>query len=594
MTNHQEHGQNTDASEARYRTSKRLGSGGMGHVDLAEDTALHRMVAVKTVREELCADEEIRKRIERECLLHAKVGTHPHIVTLFDRFEEGGRIHLVMEFVEGETLQAHLERCASENMRIPLGEAVAIAAQCLEALSRIHVHGIVHRDIKPSNIMLSKAETGASCAKLMDFGIARMEAAEQQLTQLTRADQGGPGTPLYMAPEQIDSRTFGEITHATDIYAVGIILYQLLSGEAPFTGSLTEVLNGHLNQAVPPLDTKGIPMPLAKMVERALAKRPEQRFPSALAFRDALVEAVPAVLALESALSPVPLVSEQDRTLPATGITRTELGSHGGTMLDTTGGRVERSARPARKLVVWAGLAAVSVLVVGALGVWGLGRSSGPQGDSASGHPVETVAGPVEDTSAAALSSSGELPEAGPVGLADPTGSTEGKTPDTLFAGDSDGEEDDEDAATAAFLERRGDAPIVAVSGPAPPPSPSGSGPAPGNTYIVQSGDSVSEIAQRLEMDPVDLARWNLLENPSDLRVGQELYLYERPNLPEVKINWGSSPSGKTAEQQYQPPASSSGKTAEDRYEPPAVPSEEEEPKKKRGLRGIFRGAGKP
>jgi predicted Ser/Thr protein kinase len=276
---------------ARFIFKKSLGVGGMGEVYLAEDSALRRLVAIKTIRPDLCKEPEVRKRIERECLLHAKVGAHPHIVTLYDKLEDGEHINLVMEYVEGETLQQMLERHAKAGTTPALGEAIAIATQSLEALGRIHAHGIVHRDIKPSNIILSRDDCGDVCAKLMDFGIARAQD-DEFASRLTQQFGSGPGTPLYMAPEQIDPETFGDITPATDVYAMGIMLYQMTSGEPPFNGTLTQIFSGHLHGSPPRLSERAkgrVPDALVDIVHCALAKRPEQRFPSAKAFRDELL-----------------------------------------------------------------------------------------------------------------------------------------------------------------------------------------------------------------------------------------------------------------------------------------------------------------
>lgn len=279
-------------ASGRYRIMRILGAGAMGSVRLAEDTALHRRVAIKTVKEEVARNPEIRRRIERECLLHAKVGPHPNIVTLFDKLEADDEMHLVMEYIDGETLQARLERNSEMGIVMPPSESIHIASQVLDALSRIHAQQIVHRDIKPANIMLTYNESGTVCAKLMDFGISRFAEDNEQLSRLTTTNNGGPGTPLYMAPEQIDSKTFGEVSYATDVYAMGVMLYQLLSGKPPFRGTLTEVLNGHLNMPVPHIAVKMdgvLPETIEGLLKRALAKKTVDRIQSAKAFREELI-----------------------------------------------------------------------------------------------------------------------------------------------------------------------------------------------------------------------------------------------------------------------------------------------------------------
>ncbi|MFA6242627.1 MAG: serine/threonine-protein kinase [Candidatus Hydrogenedentales bacterium] len=276
----------------RFRILKTLGSGAMGAVRLARDTQLRRLVAIKTVKAELAEDEAFAKRLERECVLHANVGMHPNIVMIFDTFREEGRIHLVMEYVEGETLQALLERNAREGVSLTAQRSIMICMQVLDALSRIHAQGIVHRDIKPANIMIARDEAGAPIAKLTDFGIARAEALQERLTQITAAGSGAPGTPLYMAPEQIDASTFGPVTPAADIYAMGALLYQLFSGDPPFRGTLTEVLHAHLQLSPPPLRSSllgVVPEEMDRVLRRTLAKRPSDRWPTVQAFRSELL-----------------------------------------------------------------------------------------------------------------------------------------------------------------------------------------------------------------------------------------------------------------------------------------------------------------
>lgn len=293
----------------RFQLGRALGTGGMGEVRLAEDTLLHRKVAIKSVRADLGEDPEVRQRIARECQLHATVGPHPNIVTIYDRFEEAGQIRLVMEYVDGRTLQARLRAAGTRRAPIPLDEAADIAAQILDALAHIHANGIVHRDIKPSNIMLCGRERGGTVAKLMDFGIAR-RATDAALGNITQDDNASPGTPLYMAPEQIDPKAFGPVSPATDVYAMGIVLYHMLSGAPPFSGTITEIFNAHLNSK-PSFNFEGIqPVPenFRSVLRRALAKRPDDRFESAAAFRQAVLRAAKP----EPAYRPVQVTRRQE------------------------------------------------------------------------------------------------------------------------------------------------------------------------------------------------------------------------------------------------------------------------------------------
>ena len=274
----------------RYRLLRPLGEGGMGNVYLANDLILERQVAVKTIRPELSGNDEVRARIKRECRLHAAIGAHPNIVTLYDTVEENGHIYLVMEYFAGETLAARLA-VASGSQRLPLYLALDIVRQILQALACIHGRDIVHRDIKTSNILLQKQADGRYLTKLTDFGIARPDADPAAVTRLTSLATQGPGTPIYMAPERIDPQTYGGINAAADLYAVGVILYELLTGRPPFTGTMTEIFTGHLIQA-PPLDAlpSTLPNHLRSILRMALAKQPADRYQDAEYFLAALAE----------------------------------------------------------------------------------------------------------------------------------------------------------------------------------------------------------------------------------------------------------------------------------------------------------------
>ena len=348
-------------TDPRFKLLERLGSGGMGDVYLAEDSKLRRRVAIKTVRPDLCKNEEIRKRIERECLLHARVGAHPHIVTLFDRLETGDNINLVMEYVDGKNLSDMIKDYSARGVKMPERDALNVAIQCLDALSRIHAQGIVHRDIKPQNILVSHDDSGDICAKLMDFGIARLQDPDEQATALTSAEGSSPGTPAYMAPEQIDPKTFGHVSPATDIYAVGIMLYQLLSGEPPFTGSLTEIFRGHLTSAPPALSpraTGAFPVPMAEILRRALAKDPKDRFPSAKAFREELAAV------LSGSATPQSVTPDTARTMLAGAADASAL-QRGGTML--AGAAVRQPSGRKTGLVI--AVVAVVLLAIAAMAV---------------------------------------------------------------------------------------------------------------------------------------------------------------------------------------------------------------------------------
>lgn len=347
----------------RYEVERLLGEGGMGLVWLANDRELPRKVAIKAIREELSMEPDIRKRIERECQYHAQIGTHPHIVSLFDKVEEEGKINLIMEYVPGETLA---DLCADYNDKgepLPIHTALSVVLQTAEALKQIHDNGIVHRDIKPDNVLVYPYQD-RYWAKLMDFGIARLTEEAEAQTMLTHAGTGGPGTPTYMAPEQIDSATFGEIGPATDIYAMGAMLYRVVAGQQPYSGTLTEVYTSHLTKEPPQLESGGeLDDSINEIIRTAMAKQPADRY------RDAgeLIQTLAAVAkALESgdpqrtlpAASRAPASSDQSTartviaTSPPSGDTTTDR-----TQIHTGAGQ------PAKRRILWP--AAAAVLVIG-------------------------------------------------------------------------------------------------------------------------------------------------------------------------------------------------------------------------------------
>jgi serine/threonine-protein kinase len=316
----------------RYRLLRPLGEGGMGNVYLADDLVLARQVAVKTVRPELSGNEEVRSRIKRECRLHAAIGAHPNIVTLYDTVEENGHIYLVMEYFAGETLAGRLA-AANGCQGLPLNKALDIVRQLLRALACIHDRDIVHRDIKTSNILLQLQPDGRYLTKLTDFGIARAEVEAGAMTRLTSLGTQGPGTPVYMAPERIDPQTFGDVCPASDLYAVGIILFEMLTGQPPFTGTMTEIFSGHLVQQ--PALPASLPIRLHAVLHTALAKQPAERYQDAEDFLAALGELdadetflpehapVPeATLLVMDADGPAPVIADATVLNPSLGLLR--------------------------------------------------------------------------------------------------------------------------------------------------------------------------------------------------------------------------------------------------------------------------------
>jgi serine/threonine-protein kinase len=453
-------------TDSRFQVKRRLGSGGMGDVYLAEDSKLHRPVAIKCVRSDLAKDEEIRKRIERECLLHARVGAHPHIVTLFDKIEAGDEINLVMEYVDGRNLTDVLKECAGNGAPLSKKDALNIAVQCLDALARIHAQGVVHRDIKPDNILVTRDDSGEVCAKLMDFGIARLQDPDEHTATLTVAEGSGPGTPIYMAPEQIDPKTFGPVSPATDIYAVGVMLYQILSGKPPFTGTLTDIFRGHLTAAPPALNPHAddaIPEPYRDVLLYALAKNPADRFPSAKAFRDELLRiSVELTKPGGPGLSPTP---DTARTMVASSVDLAGL-ERGATL---PAGATTR-ARGRRRGAMVVGVVLVALVAAAVAGLVYLRFSGGPAQTASEPEKPVQAAGPAPPapspepakappSSALVPAAVPQPPEAvapAPVAPAPPAGTQQ--TPAIAPVPDQ--------AQTTAA------APAVAAPPPSPPPQP--------------------------------------------------------------------------------------------------------------------------
>ena len=268
----------------RYEIRGLLGSGGMARVHLAYDTRLARTVALKTLLPELARDPEARRRFAREARAAAGLN-HPGIVTVHDQDEtkaggtDGDEVvpYLVMEHIEGRTLS----ELAREQAPLEIDRAIRITCDILDALAHAHAHGLVHRDVKPSNVLIA---TGGS-VKVADFGIARVVHSLSRITGTGTS----LGTPGYMSPEQVAGH---EVDARSDLYSVGCMLNELLTGTVPFPGlTPLSVMYAHVHQTPPPPSARNprVPPALDAVVLSALSKNPALRPQSALAMRDALM-----------------------------------------------------------------------------------------------------------------------------------------------------------------------------------------------------------------------------------------------------------------------------------------------------------------
>jgi serine/threonine-protein kinase len=255
--------------DGRYRILRKLGSGGMANVYLAEDEDLGRRVAIKILNDRYSSDEAFTERFRREAKSAAAL-SHPNIVSIYDRGQAEGRPYIAMEVIEGKSLKELITGSGP----LPISEAVAYAKQILSATRFAHRHGIIHRDIKPHNILLGHEDR----LKVTDFGIARSGAS--QMTEVGSI----MGTAQYLSPEQARG---APVTAASDLYSVGIVLYELLTGKTPFNGETPiEIAMKHVNETPrPPSEHRpDIPPELDQVVLRALSKDIHERYASAEEF----------------------------------------------------------------------------------------------------------------------------------------------------------------------------------------------------------------------------------------------------------------------------------------------------------------------
>lgn len=267
----------------RYTIERRIGEGAMANVYRAHDPSIDRILAIKVLKPEFRQDIGIAGRFLREARAAGAL-SHPNIVTIYDVGEAEGYPYIAMELVDGISLEEYLR----ERGRMPLKDVAAIGGQLASALDYAHGLGVIHRDIKPSNIMLCG---GGQSAKILDFGIARVGEADRARFEATAArTQIGQvvGTPRYMSPEQ----AFGlEIDHRSDLFSLGVVLYELITGSTAFGGTSIATIALQITQRKPEPLTKALPecpRGMQHIVDKLLAKQPDNRFASGAAVADAL------------------------------------------------------------------------------------------------------------------------------------------------------------------------------------------------------------------------------------------------------------------------------------------------------------------
>jgi serine/threonine protein kinase len=258
----------------KYRIDARLNEGGMGTVYRGTHVLMDKTVAIKVLRPSLAADEKIVARFSREARAASRI-SHPNALSVTDFGEdESGNVFLVMEFLSGKTLKQLIR----DEGPLPLSRVVDITRQVGDALNAAHSQGVVHRDLKSDNIMLLDTMSGDH-AKVLDFGIAKINEPDGVVDTNLTAPNLVIGTPQYMSPEQCTQNS--EIDARSDIYSLGVILFEMLVGHVPFSGdSPTMVMMKHLQEPVPSVleEREDLPAPVARVVARAMAKLPENRY----------------------------------------------------------------------------------------------------------------------------------------------------------------------------------------------------------------------------------------------------------------------------------------------------------------------------
>ncbi|MCB8919490.1 MAG: serine/threonine protein kinase [Ardenticatenaceae bacterium] len=368
----------------RYQIEKLLGQGGMSAVYQATDPNLRRVVAVKLIHTHLSDDPSFVRRFEEEATTVAQL-RHPNIIQIYDFNHDGDTYYIVFEFIPGETLHDRMKRLQAVGRRMDLNEVLSIATSVADALDYAHSRNLVHRDVKPANVMLNVHNQ----AILMDFGIVKIMGGTQHT-----ATGATIGTARYMSPEQIRS---ANIDGRTDIYSLGVMLYEMLAGRAPFEAdSAMTTMMMHVTDPVPDLRQfrPDLPAGLLAVVNRALAKDPNQRYRTAGEFVAALravdlsapavAAAVAPITAAATVIEPVPTAPPPARPTPAARPPQATAAPPPAAAQSTPQAVPQSGPQPAlapagkRKvpfLAIGIGGAALIVLFICVIGAWALGSN---------------------------------------------------------------------------------------------------------------------------------------------------------------------------------------------------------------------------
>lgn len=352
-----------DVLAGRYRVESELGRGGMGVVLAVRHVALGTRMALKVMRPDVAAEPESARRFLREARAAARIESD-HVVRVFDVGTlDSGQPYMAMEHLEG----MDLGRLLAERGRLPLSEAVVFLLQALDALGEAHSLGIVHRDLKPSNLFIVHRRDGSSELKVLDFGAAKIvkRSTAGDLTGSTHSQL--VGTPQYMSPEQLRAKP--DLDARTDIWSLGVILFQLVSGILPFEGDTFPELCASII-AGPPADLHGPSPELGAVLQRCLAKAREARYASVHELEDALLPMAPEAVRVAQASKTVrrpatqalaPAVSETELEMPSTVLQSNE--SSPSSLVATATAHVPRSGSPRSKraLFVLLGLGSMAI-----------------------------------------------------------------------------------------------------------------------------------------------------------------------------------------------------------------------------------------